>query len=137
MGEYPSDGTATGFGGDLHCSHDNDVCHDFLDDVVFSHNGGNRDTGRWRIIHFDSPGGRGPRAKSAVSDCLVVVAAVPSSQLILAIFLRQLSLGQSAGLHRRGNASVKAKFHHASWFEAGSKLVADRFEPDRVMEFGF
>jgi len=24
---------------------------------------------------------------------------------------------------------VKAKFHYASWFEAGSKLVADRFEP--------
>jgi len=23
---------------------------------------------------------------------------------------------------------VKAKFHYASWFEAGSKLVADRFE---------
>ena len=58
--------------------------------------------------------------------------------------------------------SIKAKFHYASWFEAGSKLVADRFEvklhyaiwfeacrrpasnqlrtsfePDRVMEFGF
>jgi len=43
---------------------------------------------------------------------------------------------------------VKAKFHYASWFEAGSKLVADglepvcdqlrtNFEPDRVMEFGF
>jgi len=57
---------------------------------------------------------------------------------------------------------VKAKFHYASWFEAGSKLVADRFEsklhyaiwfeacrrlansnqlrtsfePDSVMEFG-
>jgi len=24
--------------------------------------------------------------------------------------------------------AVKAKFHYASWFEAGSKLVADRFE---------
>ena len=23
---------------------------------------------------------------------------------------------------------IKAKFHYASWFEAGSKLVADRFE---------
>jgi len=23
---------------------------------------------------------------------------------------------------------VKAKFHYAIWFEAGSKLVADRFE---------
>ena len=23
---------------------------------------------------------------------------------------------------------VKAKFHYDSWFEAGSKLVADRFE---------
>jgi len=52
----------------------------------------------------------------------------------------------------------KAKFHYASWFEAGSKLVADRFEakfhyaiwfepssnqlrtssePTSVMEFGF
>jgi len=26
---------------------------------------------------------------------------------------------------------VKAKFHYASWFEAGSKLVADRFEAGR------
>ena len=32
---------------------------------------------------------------------------------------------------------LKAKFHYASWFEAGSKLVADRFEPASVMEFGF
>jgi len=40
---------------------------------------------------------------------------------------------------------VKAKFHYASWFEAGSKLVTDRFEaglrtsfkPASVMEFGF
>ena len=24
---------------------------------------------------------------------------------------------------------IKAKFHYASWFEDGSKLVADRFEP--------
>jgi len=47
---------------------------------------------------------------------------------------------------------VKTKFHYASWFEAGSKLVADRFEagrraasnlsatsfePASVMEFGF
>jgi len=23
---------------------------------------------------------------------------------------------------------IQAKFHYASWFEAGSKLVADRFE---------
>jgi len=31
----------------------------------------------------------------------------------------------------------KAKFHYASWFKAGSKLVSDtRFEPDSVMEFG-
>ena len=26
------------------------------------------------------------------------------------------------------NLTLKAKFHYASWFEAGSKLVADRFE---------
>jgi len=26
---------------------------------------------------------------------------------------------------------IKAKFHYASWFEAGSKLVADRFEAGR------
>jgi len=26
--------------------------------------------------------------------------------------------------------SIKAKFHYASWFEAGSKLVADRSEAD-------
>jgi len=47
---------------------------------------------------------------------------------------------------------VKTKFHYASWFEAGSKLVADRFEachrpasnlsatsfePASVIEFGF
>ena len=48
---------------------------------------------------------------------------------------------------------LKAKFRYASWFEAGSKLVADRFvavwfepvcdqlrtsfEPASVMEFGF
>ena len=53
---------------------------------------------------------------------------------------------------------VKAKFHYATWFEAGAKLVADRFEakfhyttwfepasnqlrtssePASVMEFGF
>jgi len=36
---------------------------------------------------------------------------------------------------------IKAKFHYASWFEAGLKLVADQlrtsFEPTRVMEFGF
>ena len=33
----------------------------------------------------------------------------------------------------------EAKFHYAIWFEAGSKMVADRFrqEPDNVMEFGF
>jgi len=48
--------------------------------------------------------------------------------------------------------TVKVKFHYASWFEAGSKPVADRFEagrrpasnlfatsfePASVMEFGF
>jgi len=36
---------------------------------------------------------------------------------------------------------IKAKFHYASWFEAGSKLVGDHlrtsFKPDSVMEFGF
>ena len=47
---------------------------------------------------------------------------------------------------------LKAKFHYASWFEAGSKLVGDqlrtcfepvcdqlrsRFDPDSVMECGF
>jgi len=36
---------------------------------------------------------------------------------------------------------VKAKFHYASWFWAGSELVRSRsptsFEPDSVMEFGF
>jgi len=29
------------------------------------------------------------------------------------------------------NHLVKAKFHYASWFEAGSKLVVDRFEAGR------
>ena len=33
--------------------------------------------------------------------------------------------------------SLQAKFHYDIWFEAGSKLVADRFEPASVMEFGF
>jgi len=32
---------------------------------------------------------------------------------------------------------IKAKFHYASWFGAGSKLVRSWFEPDSVMEFGF
>ena len=36
---------------------------------------------------------------------------------------------------------LKAKFHYASCFGAGSKLVRSRsatgFEPDSVMEFGF
>ena len=30
-----------------------------------------------------------------------------------------------------------AKFHYASWFGAGSKLVRSWFESDSVMEFGF
>ena len=34
-------------------------------------------------------------------------------------------------------ALFKAKFHYASWFGAGSKLVRSLFEPDTVMEFGF
>jgi len=29
--------------------------------------------------------------------------------------------------------SIKAKFHYASWFEAGSKLVADRLEAGRQL----
>ena len=29
------------------------------------------------------------------------------------------------------NYSLKAKFHYAMWFEAGLKLVADRFEACR------
>jgi len=33
--------------------------------------------------------------------------------------------------------TVKAKFHYAIWFEAGSELVRKWFEPDSVMEFGF
>jgi len=34
---------------------------------------------------------------------------------------------------------IKAKFHYASWFGAGSKLVRSwfEFEPDSVMEFDF
>jgi len=31
----------------------------FVDDVTFSHNGANRHTDHWRIIHRDSPGGVG------------------------------------------------------------------------------
>ena len=30
-----------------------------------------------------------------------------------------------------GLLCAKANFHYASWFEAGSKLVADRFEAGR------
>ena len=38
----------------------------------------------------------------------------------------------------RGNQLfVKAKFHYASWFGDGSKLVRSWFEPASVMEFGF
>jgi len=37
--------------------------------------------------------------------------------------------------------AIKAKFHYAIWFEAGSRLVRSRsptsFEPDSVMEFDF
>jgi len=32
---------------------------------------------------------------------------------------------------------VKAKFHYASWFGAGSELLRSWFDPDSVMEFGF
>jgi len=57
--------------------------------------------------------------------------------------------------HQLSLRRPKAKFHYASWFEAGSKLVADRFEAKfhyaiwfepasnqlrtsySVMEFGF
>jgi len=37
------------------------------------------------------------------------------------------SLSHSAAYY----LTVKAKFHYARWFEAGSKLVADRFEAGR------
>ena len=44
-------------------------------------------------------------------------------------------------IHFRAERSLKAKFHYASCFEAGSKLVGDQlrtsFEPASVMEFGF
>jgi len=33
--------------------------------------------------------------------------------------------------------NIKAKFHYASWFEAGSNWSPTGFEPDSVMEFGF
>jgi len=32
---------------------------------------------------------------------------------------------------------LKAKFHYASWFGAGSELVRSWFDTDSVMEFGF
>ena len=52
-------------------SSDNMICTSgFVDDIMFSHNGANTDTGHWRVIHRDSPGGAG--AKSAVDDRHVV-----------------------------------------------------------------
>jgi len=53
-----------------------------------------------------------------------------------------ISIVLSRMLHwSRSGSCVKAKFHYASWFEAGSKLVADQlrtsFEPASVMEFDF
>jgi len=42
----------------------------FADDVMFSHDGANSDTGHSQIIHRDSPGGAG--AKSDLTDCLVL-----------------------------------------------------------------
>jgi len=38
---------------------------------------------------------------------------------------------RSVSAHAAFTIFVKAKFHCASWFEAGSKLVADRFEVGR------
>ena len=35
------------------------------------------------------------------------------------------------------NCCIKAKFHYASWFEAGSKLVADRFEAKFIYAIWF
>jgi len=35
------------------------------------------------------------------------------------------------GLKLTEHELVKAKFHYAAWFEAGSKLIADRFEAGR------
>jgi len=32
---------------------------------------------------------------------------------------------------------LKAKFHYAIWFKAGSKLIRSWFEPDSVMKFDF
>jgi len=34
----------------------------FVADVMFSHNGANTDTGHWRIVYRDSPGGAGSEA---------------------------------------------------------------------------
>jgi len=44
---------------------------------------------------------------------------------------RSNTRAQSPAAHEWQLMTLKAKFHYASWFEAGSKLVADRFEAGR------
>jgi len=39
------------------------------DDITFSHNGANRDTDHWRIIHRDSPGGAEGKVLPAIVLC--------------------------------------------------------------------
>jgi len=45
-------------------------------------------------------------------------------------FLSRDAQAYTAHTHQK-YCSFKAKFHYTSWFEAGSKLVADRFEAGR------
>jgi len=50
----------------------------------------------------------------------------PSQQLLSSCKIRSSSATAESTI-----SAVKAKFHYAIWFEAGSKLVADRFEAGR------
>ena len=45
--------------------------------------------------------------------------------------------GRAVLLARKKHAPIKARFHYASWFGAGSELVRSWFEPDSIMKFGF
>jgi len=53
-------------------------------------------------------------------------------------FVFKLQRANAANIAKKPDARLlKAKFHYASWFGAGSELVRSWFESDSVMEFGF
>ena len=52
------------------------------------------------------------------------------SQTLIDCFLPVRKIGKFS---KTKTVKVKAKFHYASWFGAGSKLVADRFEASKQL----